>query len=66
MPPIIDKAKCKGCGICYMHCPGDLFVLHKKGKVPEVLYPDECWHCGVCRMDCPEGAIKIVFPLEMV
>jgi NAD-dependent dihydropyrimidine dehydrogenase PreA subunit len=49
-----------------MRCPGDLFVLHKKRKIAEVLYPDECWHCGVCRMDCPEGAIKIVFPLEMV
>ena len=66
MPPIIDKTKCKGCGTCYMHCPGDLFVLHKKKKIAEVLYPDECWHCGVCRMDCPEGAIKIVFPLGMI
>jgi len=66
MPPVIDQKKCTGCGICYQHCPGDLFILHKKRKKTEVLYPDECWHCGVCRMDCPEEAIRIVFPLEMI
>ena len=64
MPPVIDKKKCTGCGVCYQHCPGDLFV--KKRKKVEVLYPDECWYCGICRMDCPEEAIQIVFPLEMI
>jgi adenylylsulfate reductase subunit B len=66
MPPIIDKTKCNGCGICYRNCPGDLFILNKKRKKAEILYPDECWHCGVCRMDCPEEAIKVIFPLEMI
>jgi adenylylsulfate reductase, subunit B len=66
MPPVIDKKKCKGCATCYANCPGDLFVFHKKEKLPELKYPDECWHCGVCRMDCPEKAIRIVFPLEML
>jgi NAD-dependent dihydropyrimidine dehydrogenase PreA subunit len=66
MPPVIDKTKCKGCANCYANCPGDLFVFHKKQKLPELKYPDECWHCGVCRMDCPEKAISIVFPLEML
>ena len=66
MPPIIDKHKCTGCGLCYTNCPGDLFAFDRKRKLAELRYPDECWHCGVCRMDCPEGAIRIVFPLEMV
>lgn len=66
MPPVIDEKRCNGCGICYRHCPGGLFIIEKKRKKPKLLYPEECWHCGVCRMDCPENAIKIVFPLRML
>jgi len=65
MPPVIDYKKCKACGTCDKHCPGDV-ILQEKRKKPIVLYPWECWHCGSCRQDCPKGAIRIVFPPRMV
>jgi len=39
MPPIIDKTKCNGCGVCFRNCPGDLFILNKKRKMAEVSTP---------------------------
>jgi adenylylsulfate reductase subunit B len=65
MPPVIDFGKCKSCGTCDRHCPGDVIVQEGEKK-PVVLYPLECWHCGSCRLDCPEGAITIQFPLGML
>jgi NAD-dependent dihydropyrimidine dehydrogenase PreA subunit len=60
MPPIIDRQKCNGCGICDRNCPVDVIQLdHEKKAV--CTYPEECWHCGVCRMDCPVNAVRIVF-----
>lgn len=65
MPPVIDYARCNGCGICDKHCPGD--VIHQiDDKKPIVLYPWECWHCGACRQDCPTEAITIMFPPQML
>ena len=64
MPPIIDREKCNGCGLCDRHCPLDVITMVE--KTPEVRYPDECWHCGACRQDCPTGALEITFPLSML
>lgn len=66
MPPLIDKDKCNGCGICDLHCPLDVIYFDKIANFPEVRYPDECWHCGSCRLDCPAGAISIRFGPEML
>lgn len=65
MPPVIDYNKCKVCGTCDRHCPGDCILQEGENK-PVVLYPWECWHCGACRQDCPEGAITISFPPQML
>jgi adenylylsulfate reductase subunit B len=67
MPPIIDKSRCKGCGVCVEICVGDVFYGSKRGKVPVIAYPEECWHCSACVLDCPvEGAIKLRVPLPMM
>jgi NAD-dependent dihydropyrimidine dehydrogenase PreA subunit len=66
MPPVIDLAKCKGCGTCDAHCPLDVILFDQKKSVPIVKYPDECWHCGSCRLDCPVEAITIKFGPEML
>lgn len=69
MPPVFDKDKCAGCGLCEELCPADAIYTRVEGGeriVPYVKYPDECWHCGSCRQDCPVKAIEIVFPPEML
>lgn len=66
MPPVIDREICAGCGNCEDSCPLDVIYMDEAGEAPVVKYPDECWHCGSCRQDCPEGAIRIVFPLQVM
>jgi adenylylsulfate reductase subunit B len=66
MPPIIDKDKCSGCGICVDICPTDVFFGWKKGEVPTVTYPDQCFHENACVADCPTEAIRLRIPLTMM
>jgi NAD-dependent dihydropyrimidine dehydrogenase PreA subunit len=44
----------------------DVIYADESSNDPVIKYPDECWHCGSCRQDCPVGAIRIVFPLQMM
>lgn len=66
MPPVIDKSKCKSCGICADICSEDVFFSSKEKEIPVVTYPEECWHCNACVMDCPTEAIKLRVPLPMM
>lgn len=59
MPVTINKEKCNGCGICYNHCPGDIFKYDKQAREVTVAYSDECWTCGACAKDCPQKAIQL-------
>lgn len=61
MPPIIDKEKCTGCGVCADICP--LQVFRREGRATEVKRPYECWHCNACVLDCPAKAIELRLPL---
>jgi adenylylsulfate reductase, subunit B len=66
MPPIINKNKCTGCGVCVNVCPQDVFFGSKPKQQPFISYPEECWHCNACVIDCPvKGAIKLRIPLPM-
>lgn len=64
MPPVIDKEKCIGCGLCVEICPCEVFDIdHAPKTVPVVLYPRECWHCNACVLDCRAHAIELRLPL---
>lgn len=70
--PVVDEAKCTGCGKCAAICPKKLFILvaaEKKyftacssldfGKAVMDVCSVGCIACGKCEKACPVKAIKI-------
>ena len=55
--PVIDSAKCNGCGTCVQVCPVSVFKM--KGKKAVVAKPDACIGCRDCEASCTTGAIKV-------
>ena len=54
--PLLDEAKCTGCGLCETFCPDS--SAYKTGKVYAIDY-DYCKGCGICANECPTGAIEM-------
>jgi NAD-dependent dihydropyrimidine dehydrogenase PreA subunit len=57
-PIIVDWDKCKGCGLCLLACPVDVFRLNEQHKSVPV-YASDCHVCHQCEDDCPTQAIKV-------
>ncbi len=60
MHPVVDEAKCTGCGECVEVCPAEPNVFELKDKKAKVVHPEECIDCGACEDACPEEAIELV------
>ena len=58
MSIMIDKQKCKGCGLCTDVCPGSLIKMNEAGKA-YIKYPKDCWGCASCIKECHFGAIAL-------
>lgn len=61
---VVDKEKCKGCGLCVVACPQDVIELAKEvnGKGYNFAYmakPDLCIGCANCAEVCPDSIITV-------
>ena len=62
---IIDKERCKGCGLCIEVCPKNVLDISDdvniKGYFPVFqARPEDCIYCGRCYTMCPDVAISII------
>jgi NAD-dependent dihydropyrimidine dehydrogenase PreA subunit len=58
--PLIDPARCIGCGACVRACP-EHDVIGLVGRVATLIEPWACVGHGTCYDACPTDAIKLVF-----
>jgi len=58
--PVVDHARCVGCGTCGEVCPPAAIVCRADGV--RIDY-DRCIRCFCCQEMCPEGAISLKEPL---
>jgi ferredoxin len=59
--PIIDAARCTGCGLCVRVCPTRALMM--KDGLAVVANPDACVYTGHCERICPEQAIGRPFQI---
>jgi 2-oxoglutarate ferredoxin oxidoreductase subunit delta len=55
---LINRAWCKGCGICVQFCPKNVLELDDADKVVAAR-PEDCICCRLCELRCPDFAIEI-------
>jgi thioredoxin reductase (NADPH) len=58
--PLIDPARCIGCGACVKACPEHDILGMISGRA-ELVTPADCIGHGACRASCPVDAITLVF-----
>ncbi len=61
---VVDRERCKGCGVCVSACPCDVLALSNEvnGKgyqVAMMANPDACIGCASCGIVCPDSCITV-------
>ncbi|HDI11118.1 MAG TPA: 4Fe-4S dicluster domain-containing protein [Candidatus Acetothermia bacterium] len=61
---VIDKERCKGCGLCIDACPFGVLGFSQEYnssgyQVAYMAHPDRCTGCAICAQVCPEVAIEV-------
>ena len=59
--PVIDTARCDGCGLCVSVCPQGALVIVTGVVCFEATI--DCPWCGECEAVCPQGAISCPFEI---
>jgi 2-oxoglutarate ferredoxin oxidoreductase subunit delta len=61
---VVDRDRCKGCGLCVAVCPKNVLEIgqemNTKGYFPVYqARPEDCVFCAICCTMCPDVAIAI-------
>lgn len=61
---VVDKERCKGCGVCIVNCPTHSIALshevNSKGyNFLHLSNPDTCTGCTNCATVCPDAVITV-------
>ncbi len=61
---VIQKERCKACGLCIVFCPQKLLELSEElneaGYRPvKQNHPEKCTGCGICAVMCPDICFSI-------
>lgn len=61
---VVDKERCKGCGVCVGACPCNVLALsatvNKKGyNFVEMVNEEACTGCASCGIICPDSCLVI-------
>lgn len=61
---VVDKERCKGCGVCVASCPLQVLTLspevNSKGyRIASMAAPDACTGCASCAVICPDSVITV-------
>jgi pyruvate ferredoxin oxidoreductase delta subunit len=60
--PVLDKAKCNKCGLCFIYCPEGCIRPDEEGYfIADLTF---CKGCGICAKECPKKAITMMVEEE--
>jgi NAD-dependent dihydropyrimidine dehydrogenase PreA subunit len=62
--PLIDPARCSGCGACIGACAPGVLAFERRGwrKVTVLQAEEPCTGCAKCQVRCWTHAIRMVLP----
>ncbi|MBC7220366.1 4Fe-4S binding protein [Candidatus Bipolaricaulota bacterium] len=61
---VVDRERCKGCGLCVGVCPFgvlELSATYNSAGYPVVSasHPEKCTGCTLCAQTCPDVALEV-------